>query len=348
MFISLRFIAKAVTVGLLCAAFPMNALAATVPNGDFSLEVSPSPLVAEVKPGESRVLELKIRNASTKIENLKIEVRGFTIAYPSQQITISTTPPADLAQWVSFSHPTFSVDPGEWYEQKITIKLPEKAGFSYPFAVLISRQNDPSHTDGGASLRGSVAVFSLINIDRPGATRKLELESIKTDHSIYEFLPSAITVKLKNTGNSIVQPYGNIYVHRPSKESAPLAVLPVNESRGYLLPGGTKELTSTWADGFPVYKTVAGENGQPKQELDWNWRNLTNIRFGQYSARVVAVYNDGTRDIPVTGEISFWVIPWRILLGLLVVVVVIGFGIWTIIRRLTHHTSRLFKRKSSS
>lgn len=323
---------------------PTTAHAASIPSSDFSLEVSPSPLVADVKPGQKRVLDLKIRNASFAREDLKIEVRSFTIAHPSEQITISTTTPPDLASWVSFSSPSFSVDPAEWYTQKVTINLPEQAGFSYPFVLVVSRQNDPSKTAGGASIKGSIAVFALINIDRPGATRKLELEHIKTDQNIYEFLPSKISVKLKNTGNSIVQPYGNIYVERPGQTASPLTVLPVNDTRSYMLPGSSKELTATWSDGFPVYAETTGKDGKTSRELQWNWANLANIRFGQYTARVVTVYNDGTRDVPITGEVTFWVVPWRILAVLLVLVVVIGFGIWSIVRKFSH----LFRRTPKS
>lgn len=339
-----RMLGSIVRVGLaVCALLILcssSAHAVGIPSGDFSLEVSPSPLVAEVKPGEKRVLDLKVRNATFAREDLKVEVRGFTIAHPSQQITITTTTPPDLGSWVSFSSPTFSVNPGEWFTQKVTVNLPEEAGFSYPFVIVVSRQNDPNKTAGGASIKGSIAVFTLINIDKPGATRKLELEHIKTDQNIYEFLPSKISVKLKNTGNSIVQPYGNVYIERPGQTASPLAVLPVNDSRSYMLPGSEKELTAAWSDGFPVYKEVTAADGKKSHELEWNWANLANIRFGQYTARVVAVYNDGTRDVPITGEVTFWVIPWRILAILLVILVVIGFGVWSIVRKF----SRLFKR----
>lgn len=318
--------------------------AAPVPSSDFSLEVSPSPLVTDVQPGQSKTLDLKIHNASTKPEQLKIQVRGFSIAHPSEEISITSTTPSDLEQWVSFSNPTFTVKPGEWFTQKVTIKLPESAGFSYPFVVLISRAEDPAAVDGGAAVKGSIAVFTLVNIDKPGATRKLEIESFKTDQHFYEYLPTSFNIKLKNTGNSIVQPYGNLYVQRPGNESQPLAVLPVNQSASYLLPGSTKEVKSVWADGFPYYKEVTDKNGDPDKELQWNWENIAHFRFGHYTAKVVAVYNDGTRDVPVIAQIDFWVIPWRIILGALVVLVIIAFGLWTILKRVTHHTKRIIRR----
>lgn len=338
--ILLCLILFALAVVLSLASLPVQA--ASVPKGDFSLEVSPSPLVAEVKPGESKTLELKIHNASLATEQLKIQARGFTTAHPSGDISITPTTPPDLAQWISFSHPTFSLKPGEWFTQKISINLPEDAGFSYPFIAVVSRADSPEQTDGGATIQGSIAVFTLINVDKPGATRRIALDSFTLDQNFYEYLPATFNLKFKNTGNSIVQPYGNIYVQRPGQESTPLAVLPVNETGNYLLPGGTKEVNATWSAGFPHYEnSVPDKDGKTERTLKWNWENISQFRFGRYTAQVVAVYNDGTRDVPVIGAVSFWVIPWRILLGALVVLLVIAYGVWSIIKRLTHHAKRL-------
>lgn len=319
-------------IGVFAGTTPAHAV---VPTSDFSLEVSPSPLAVTVTPGNAATVELRIRNASLKPEQLKIETRPFTLSSDSQAITLGTSTPANLAQWVRYAHPTFEVGAGEWFTQHITINLPEAAGFSYPFAVVISRvQEDPLDATNGKRLEGSIAVFTLVNIDKPGATRKLELESVTTSQPIYEYLPANITVKLKNTGNSIVQPYGNLYIQRDST-APPLSVLSLNEADSYLLPNATKDFTLTWDDGWPVHVT---QNDKP--HLDWGIESDSHFRFGKYTANVVAVYNDGTRDIPVSGEVSFWVIPWKLFLAALVLIVLIGFGIWSILR----HIGRLLQR----
>lgn len=330
----------ALSLTTICNSVPVHA--ATIPSGDFSLEVSPSPLAATVSPGTPTTLELKVRNASQKTEELRIEARNFRIAYPDQNIIISNTTPPDLAEWVTFSAPVFTVTPGEWYTQKVTVSLPEAAGFSYPFTVVVSRASEPAITGSGQLLRGSVAVFTLINVDRPGSTRKLEIESLTTEQGIYEYLPATFKLKLKNTGNSIVQPYGNLYIQRSTQDSDPFSVLPVNDSRSYILPGNTKEITAEWLEGFPRY---APRDNSGERNLTWDWKDAGNFRFGRYTARVVAVYNDGTRDVPISGEVTFWVIPWRILLGLLVVLIIIGFGAWSILRRSIGHISRLAQRR---
>ena len=310
---------------------PAPALATTIPNSDFSIEVSPSPLAITVDPGKAVTSELKIRNAGLKPEQLKIEARDFTISKDTGEVKLGESTPKDLAAWVRYSAPIFTVQPGEWFTQNITITLPESAGFSYPFAVVISRAKQPTNNpDGTRLLEGSVAVFTLVNVNKPGATRSIALESIVSAQPFYEYLPAEIKIRLKNTGNSIVQPYGNVYIQRGSKDTNPLAVLPLNDARSYILPNTSKDISIQWNDGWPVRK----KDGD-KTVVDWNDESTTHFRFGKYTAKVVAVYNDGSRDVPVVGETTFWVIPWKLLLGGLLVLLLAVFGVWSIIKQIT-------------
>lgn len=304
----------ATLVGVLFMAQPAYA-----DEGNFSLQVSPSPLVTTVNPGESKTLELKIRNASTVDEDLKIEARSFTIDRVSGNVVLDDTLAPAISQWLTLPSPGFVVKAGQWSTQKISVNLPKQSGFSYSFALIISRDNNSASTDNGQVLKGSVAVFTLLNVNRPDATRKVDLVSFEADKKIYEYLPATFSVKLKNTGNSIVQPYGNIFIQRSSTDAKPLATLPVNDARGYILPGTERTLQATWADGFPVYESSADTSGVTKSTLEWNIDQIRDFRFGKYTAKVVAVYNDGTRDVPITGEITFWVIPWKTILTSLAV-----------------------------
>ena len=301
---------------------------------DFSLQVSPSPLVTTLKPGTETTLELKIRNGGTGTEDLRIEPRKFTVDKNSGQVTVSDTEPSEIAPWIKFGASRFTIKPGEWYTQTVKIALPKNTGFSYSLALIISRANNPQSTESGRLIKGSVAVFTLINVDRPGATRKMDVTEFSSNAGIYEYLPAKLNIRFENTGNTIAQPYGNIFIQRGSKDGEPLATLPVNDKRGYILPGTERLLETNWSQGFPSYQISMDANGNEKKSETWEWSQLSNFRIGQYTAKLVAVYNDGQRDIPIEKEVTFWVIPWKILLGFLVVILILGFGIWTILRKL--------------
>lgn len=335
-------LALGVAFGLLTAMGILWALPAHAQQGDgeFSLQVTPSPLVTTIKPGVPTEVELRIRNSGSSNEELKIEPRAFKFDSTTGEVQLQDTTPPDIADWISFSNPVFTVRPGEWFSQKVKFSLPKETGFSYSFALVVTRKNNPQPTGEGRLLRGSVAVFTLVNVDRPGATRILEVPKFTATKRVFEYLPATFTVEFKNSGNSIVQPYGNIFVQRGSNDTQPLATLPVNETRGYILPDTTRSLESNWTSGFPAYEVTKDANGAEVRSLKWNFANASNFRFGRYTAKLVAAYNDGQRDIPLVAEVTFWVIPWKILLGILVVLLLIGAGVWTMVRKFVRTVKR--------
>ena len=307
---------------------------------NFSIQVAPSSLFITVDPGQSKTVELKLRNNSTHQEDLKIELRDFDVNYQNNEVSLKDSVSDEVEGLVEISEPYPQVKAGEWYNLQITIKAPEDAGFSYWFALSISRQKETTTTTGQA-LKASVAVFTLVNINRQDATKKITLAEFKSQKGIYEYLPAQFEVVLTNGGNTILQPYGNIYIQRGTKDNEPLAVLPINESKGYILPNVTRSLVATWNNGFPVYEAVkAADNAEPELRLRWDWNNLKSLRFGKYTAKLVAVYNDGTRDVPLEAQLTFWVIPWKLLIIPLVILAILGLGIFTLVKKII----QLFKR----
>jgi len=339
-----KIVRRFAVITVLSAAFIVGSMlvhkVSAAETGEFSLQISPSPLVATLKPGTSTTLELKIRNTGVQTENLKIAPRTFKVT-DSQQLQINDNQAPEIASWIHFSAPTFSVKPGEIFTQDVTVVVPKEAGFSYSFALTITRQQNPDQQPGGASLKGTLALFTLINIDRPGATRKLEVTKFSTSKGVYEYLPAEFDIDFKNTGNTIVQPAGSIFVQRGSNDKTPIDTLAVNNSNGYILPGVTRTLKVNWEDGFQVQQSTTNSDGTTSTHLEWNWGKLGSIRIGKYTARLVAIYNDGQRDMPVYADVSFWVIPWKILLGMLVVILIIAAGLWSVVRKMIGLGKRL-------
>ena len=326
---SLLFGAVTVTA-LLLVGIPLHVVHAQTDEG-FSLQVSPSPLVATVQPGTNRTLELQIRNTNSSEQTLKMGLRSFTIDDKSGQVKLGEAVPNEVKQMVTFATPSFSLEPGQIFTQKIAIHTDKNKGFSHNFAVTIAQQNPPKGKNGQSAIAGSVAVFTLITVDKPGAERKFELSNLSVTKHSYEYLPAEIAVKLKNTGNVNVQPTGTVFIQRNSNDSKPIATLPLNDSGGYIVPGATRTFSVVWDDGFPHYHTTQ-TGSTPTRELSWRDGGLSKIRFGRYVAKVVAIYNDGERDVPVIAEVSFWVVPWRIMFVVLLGIVVALVGVIVTVR----------------
>lgn len=317
-----------------CMAAPATQLyAQSRPAEGLALQVSPSPLVATIKPGVSTSLELRIRNTGSQRQLLKMGMQAFTIDETTGEINLQKDTPAEAKDFVRFENPSFSVEAGEIVTQKLIIDTPATAGFTYSFATTVSQQNPPAAEQGSANLRGTVAVFTLLSVDKPGAVRRLELSQFMSSKRMFEYVPAEFSVKLKNTGNTLVQPKGTVYIQRDATDDKPLASLQLNQNGGYILPGASRQLPIVWDDGFPRYEKQTDSNGKTSQQLSWSAADPLKLRMGRYVAKIVAVYDDGRRDVPLTAEVTFWVIPWRMLVITLAVILLIVVGIVTTLRK---------------
>jgi hypothetical protein len=327
--------------------------AQSVSSPGFAAAISPLPILLNVSPGSSVSTDLRVNNPSSHTEKLKVVLKTFTQDGPNGTVNLHDPTSSDsFLSWVSFSRSEFEAPPGLWQTIHMTVNVPKTAAFGYYFAVEFTEANAPAASGTtGTAIQGAVASFVLLNAAAPGEVKQLQVTSFSTDHRIFEFLPANFTIKLHNSGNIFAGASGNIFIKRGSKQVANLVV---NPNHGLVLPGSNRVFSVAWSDGFPVYKTVYGSNGQPavdksgktKTSLSWNFSQVSKLRFGHYSAQLALVYNNGTRDIPISGSVSFWVVPWRVLAGLIIVLIFMTIGFWSSIRRFGRFAKQVKEKKS--
>lgn len=313
-----------IAVAILVALLPGTSRAA---QDGLNIQVSPSPLTLTLKPGEQRTATVTVRNLSSHSETLIPKLNGFTIDKTSSKIELQSDVPLGLDKWVSFKQRTLTIAPGATQPLDIIYDTPKDVGFSYSLAITLNPAEKETNNQG-ANFEASVAVFNLINIDRPGAKRELKILDFKSTKNQYEYLPAEFTLTVQNDGNIIDQPTGNVFIQRSFDDKEPIATLPINKANSYILPSTSRALTTNWNDGFPKF-VAANTGGSTTQNmrLSWDWSKLDQLRFGKYVAKVVLIYNDGQRDVPLVTSHTFWVIPWKLILISLFVIAVLVTGL---------------------
>lgn len=333
------FTAVAVTALLLSVIAPaVPAFAQTPPvRPPLSLMTSPLPLNVVTKPGQTVTADLRVKNNGAQPEVLKVELLKFGAAGDTGRPQLMEREPADLYfNWISFSETNFTAEPNVWKTIKMTIKAPKEAAFGYYFAVLFSRAVPDRPTGNQSAVEGGVASLVLLNVDAPGSRREAKVAELVATQKVYEFLPAKFTVKLRNAGNVHVSPAGTMFIKRGD---AQVAAVNFNDERGNILPGTDRIFEMNWADGFPAY-VEKGTGSEVTRTLEWDFSKIQKLRFGKYTATLVAVYDDGQRDVPIEAVVSFWVIPWRILGVILLIVLLVGVGIWGLVRLLWKNIRR--------
>lgn len=283
------------------------------------LDLTTSPLFFEFSTEKGAIITDKIRVRNNSGAPIPLQVSLQRLA-PGRNSEVELSDPKggdEFVSWLNIENQTITAGPREWTDIPFTINVPDTAAFGYYFALLLS-QTPPEQEAGTAKVTGGVAVPVLINVKAPGAKAEGQLVEFKPKSFINEYLPVEFVARVSNLGNIHIKPRGNIFIRSGNND---LAILEVNQEMGSILPQAQRSFESSWTDGFLVR-----ENGK----LTVNWNKLTDFRFGRYIGQLLMVYDDGTRDITLEGTTTFWVIPYKIIGGALVVLI----GLIFVIRKL--------------
>lgn len=324
----------------LCGLLLLGGIALMTPAPSVSaaegFNVITSPLVIKIatEPGKTVEASLRIKNQNTKPEGIKVGLMKFKGNGTTGQPDLLDISSKDtFASWVSFTPSQFTAQPGVWNTVKMTIKIPSDASLGYYLAVTFSPANQPGVPDV-TNLKGSAATLVLLDVKNGDEKRSLKLVDFSIDHKLYEYLPTNFNVKVRNNGNIYIPPAGNIFITRGDKT---VDTIDFNVAGGSVLPDSTRVFKLPWASGFPVFKDrlvdgkpVTDSHGKLKQDLKWNFAEANKFRFGKYTAKLLIAYDDGQRDVPIESTLTFWVIPWKLLLLVLVILALVGYGVFTL------------------
>jgi hypothetical protein len=339
----------AIFFGFLAPAFAQNA------SSELRLTTSPLPINLKVTPGTTVSTNIKVKNDGVQSENIKVALMKFKADSITGTPTLSDREQGDdYFDWVSFSEDKFQLPVNEWKTVTVTFNVPPEASFGYYYAVAFSRSDENVKPgDKQTMLIGSVATLVLLEVQVPNAKREIQVTDFSIEKNMFEFLPINFSIKLRNTGNVHVAPRGNIFISKDDQKD--VAILEVNPNKGSILPNSPRTFQESWSDGFPYYtekqadgKAVLDENGKQKQELKWNFAEVSKLRWGKYTAKMLLIYDDGKRDIPVESEVSFWVVPWRLMLASLFVGIFVLIGLKSTLQNFWKKIRRIFVKEELS
>ena len=187
----------------------------------------------------------------------------------------------------------------------------------------------------------------LLNVRKAGAKAEAKILSFSVNNYVNEYLPANFTVKVENTGNIHVKPHGNIFISGTGGKN--LAVLDINPTLGNVIPNSSRIFNASWDDGFLVKEPVF-EAGQPKvdkngkqlEKIIINWNKLTEFRIGKYTANLLLVFDNGQKDVPLEATISFWIMPYKVIGGIVITLLILFFVVKWLIK--TYINRELKKR----
>ncbi len=274
-------------------------------SGGLELQEAAGPINVTAVPGSVESVDIGVHNAGTQTETLKVNVQKYDDGVGG----------SDYLNWAAVTPNQMTLAPGELTIVRLTITIPASAAHGYYYLVRFSGANGVTVMSGGKSPQALLQPVFL-DVNAPGAKRQLSISGFAPTADVVEFLPASFDVKITNTGNEAVIPHGEVTL---SQGNSLLARIPVNPSGSYVLPGATDVSTVTWDDGFPL-----SDHGH----TDVNWAHIGKFRIGQYAANLEIVYDNGARSVEMTKTTSFVVFPWKLLIGMFIV---LGLIVWAVV-----------------
>ncbi|HEY8886065.1 MAG TPA: hypothetical protein VIM31_01015 [Candidatus Microsaccharimonas sp.] len=264
------------------------------------LQISPALVQLNGEKGKSYTVELKVLNVTGSDLSFKSSVNDFAAkdetGTPSIILNEAAPIPTSIQTWVT-SIPDFSLKAHETKTITAVITVPANAEPGGHYGVIRFSGTSPTLNGTGVGLSASAGTLFLIRV-AGNVTEKLDLATFEATtnskpSSLFEYGPITFLTRFQNTGNVHVQPSGTILVEDIFKNK--VASLDINSEKGNILPSSTRRFESA---------------------LNQKWL------FGRYTATTTVGY--GTQGQAIVETISFWVIPYKlILIGLALLVTII-------------------------
>lgn len=285
-------------------------------NNGQALEIAPPVIYLSVDPGQTLKTQIFIRDISSGNLIVNGTVNNFVAGGEDGTPKIlldnkdSANDPYTLVNWVA-PLPSLLLIPREIKSMTATVTVPKDAAPGGHYGVIRFTSTPPSVDGSGVSLAASIGVLLLVTVSG-NVKQGLSVQELSVNHNgktsgFFESGPLQFIEKFKNTGNVHVQPIGQVSI--TDMFGKKLAAVNVNLPPGNILPQSTRQFKQ------PLDKTVIGN------------KRL----FGKYTASLKATY--GTDKKVVTSTITFWVIPYRLIAAIIVLLVGAFFALRFFIRR---------------
>ena len=298
----------------------------SVPETGVNITLSPTFLSLVTDPEKEVEGQFKVRNNNNFTEYFELSLAKFEAAEGgARPLLVPLTSKDEFREWIEFSEKQFMVEANETKTINVNIEPPKSASLGYYYAILVNRIQDKESESNGAVVAGAPALLTLLEVKTPNAQRELQVLDFTTEHFIYEYLPTTFSIKVKNNGNIHTAPVGDIFIDSGKKKN--IAILHINEGRGNVLPATERIFSVNWGEGM-ITRVPKEENGSMVRDGKGNVvyetkfdfdKPLSTFRIGKYTANLLLVYDNGERDIPVEATVSFWVIPYKLILGAILV-----------------------------
>lgn len=271
--------------------------------------VGPGKTELLLSPGDSYTVEVLVSNVSGMTKIIKFGAEDMTASKNPDEALEFLGPkrgPYSLRDYVIPEQYEVTLLTGQRLRMPVTVNIPQTAepGGLYG-ALMIEAHNLPEDNKvktgsaaGQINLITRVASLMFIRV-KGDVLEKGSMTGFKAAKGFYEKGPVSMLITSENSGNVYLSPHGTIEI---------------------------KDIFGRTVDQREVDSWFVMPKSEREREIKWN----SPLLFGKYTATLsMARGYEQLADVIDVKSASFWVIPWKIMLAVLVgLVLVIWFFVW--------------------
>lgn len=306
------------TVGLIVAgAVVQQASAQDAPTAGQALEIAPPVVNLRADPGETITTQINIRGVSASSLRVTSQVNDFgagdredgsPVVQGLNEDEDYEPSPYSIINWVQ-PLPEMTLAPREIQNLPVTIDVPDNAAPGGYYGVIRFTAIPADMDQSGVSLSASLGALVFIRVagDANESMEIVEFAASKNGQSgwLFNSQPVDLLLRIKNTGTVHEQPVGRAAIKDLFGND--ITTLNINLERRNVLPDSVRQFSTS------LDKSAIGDR----------WL------FGRYTADLTVAYGENGEQT-VTDKIAFWIIPWKLILGIIVLLVllVLAFRFW--------------------
>jgi len=282
------------------SAFRLETIEETPVKGDFIL--GPGKVDLLLEPGEKTTQQVTVTNRLGRDMDFKVEVEDFSGSYETDQTVKlfgEAVGPYSMKDYIKPETTEFSLGHGERITLPIEINIPadSQPGGLYA-SVLVSTVPDDGEAEmnqGQAKIISRLGTLYFVRVagEVTESGRLQQFKVAAAEQGFYEKGPIPFEIYFKNEGNIHMTPSGRIEI----KNLLGRRVGEVSIEKYFVMPDSLRKIIVNWDNKFLI---------------------------GRYTA--VLTMDKNYQQLPQesdTLEVSFWVIPWKIILAGVAVVLVL-------------------------
>ena len=305
--LSLLSLALVVSFFVVSNTYAVSGTGSPNQNAGQALEIAPPVLNLTADPGETIQAKISLRDVSSTSLLVTNEINDFTAegedGTPKIILDNSEPSPYSLVEWIS-PVPSVTLKSRQIQNVPITINVPKDAAPGGYYGVVRFTATAPEIDGNGVSLSTSIGALIFVRVNGD-ATEKISVDDFYASKNgkqgfIFNSTPLTFTQRIKNEGNVHEQPIGRILV--TDLFGRPTVNLNVNLEGRNVLPGTVRKFE------VPLDKAAIGD------------RTL----IGPYTATLTVKY--GSSEKTVTEVITFWIIPWKMILLVILIIALLIVG----------------------